>query len=55
MDERQLDVLTWALKVLRSDPPAIDPATADAHRAGLLQGADPKIAREIVPVFMRTT
>jgi uncharacterized protein (TIGR02646 family) len=51
MDERQRHVLAWALTVLRSDPPAGDPATADAHLAESLEQEAAEIRTEIVSAF----
>ena len=51
VDERQLQALGWALIVLRSDPPAGDPATADAYLGELLQGEAAEIREEIVTLF----
>ena len=51
LEERQLRALAWALIVLRSDPPAGDVATADAHLGVLLEHEPPEIRAEILSLF----
>lgn len=51
VDERQLHALGWALIVLRTDPPAGHPATADAYLGDLLQHEEAEIRTEIVALF----
>jgi uncharacterized protein (TIGR02646 family) len=51
LDDRQLHALGWALAVLRSDPPAGDPATADAYLGELLERETAEIRTEIVTLF----
>jgi uncharacterized protein (TIGR02646 family) len=51
VDERQLRALGWALIILRTDPPAGDPATADAYLVELLKREEAEIRVEIVDLF----
>src|SRR5579864_5223803 len=51
IDERQLHALGWAVIVLRSDPPAGDPAIADAYLGELLEHEAAETRREIVSLF----
>jgi uncharacterized protein (TIGR02646 family) len=51
VDERQLHALGWALIVLGTDPPAGDPATADAYLGELLEHEEAEIRTEIVALF----
>jgi hypothetical protein len=51
VDERQLHALSWALVVLRSDPPAGDTGAADAYLGELLKRETAEIRAEIVRLF----
>jgi uncharacterized protein (TIGR02646 family) len=51
VDERQLHTLGWALVVLRSDPPAGDPSTADAYLGELLEHEEAETRTEILELF----
>lgn len=51
MDERQPQVLIWALIVLRNDPPAGDQETIDAYLGELLAREPIAIRTEILRLF----
>jgi len=50
-DKKQLQVLAWALAVLRSSPPAGDPTIGDGYLIELLEREGPEIRAEIVALF----
>jgi hypothetical protein len=47
IDERQLQAIGWALIIVRTDPPAGDPATAAAYLGELLERERPEVRSEI--------
>lgn len=51
VDERQLRELVWALIVLRSDPPAGNPSSADEYLEQLLETEEAEIRTAIVALF----
>jgi uncharacterized protein (TIGR02646 family) len=51
VDERQLRELVWALIVLRSDPPAGDPSSADEYLGQLLEREEAEIRTAIAALF----
>jgi uncharacterized protein (TIGR02646 family) len=51
VDQGQLHVLGWALVILQADPPAGDPAAAEAHLGELLEREETEIKTQIVELF----